>query len=644
MKRDKNLINEELGLNYSRERSIFKVWAPEKNNISLVLYHNSRTSTREIFRMEKGPNGVHKSVIKTDLKGKYYTYLVDGIREVTDPYSITTSLNSKRSGIIDLVETNPNGWENHRRPGERPLCEEVIYELNIKDFTINKNSGAYHRGKYLGLCEERTRYRGLATGIDHLVELGITAVHLMPVYDFITVDENEDRFYDDDNYNWGYDPEHYNSPEGSYSIDPEDPKSRILELKTMIMKLHQRDIKVILDVVYNHTYKTETSNLNILNPDYYYRKRPDGSFSNGSGTGNELATERPMVRKLILDSLKYWLREYKVDGFRFDLMSLIDKKTMEKITSSLRKDKKDLIIYGEPWTGGDSVLEEDLRTRKSSGRELGIALFNDGFRNAIKGDNDGLERGFSQGNSLLKISTEIGIVGSIDYDEQHRGFAKSPEETINYVNSHDNLILYDKVKKLYPGAAREELIPYNKLALSILFTSQGIPFIHEGNEFLRSKNMDHNSYNSGIGVNQVDWSLKEKNIDFYKYVKDLILLRKTYGEFTLSSGGEIKEKIKFLDMKLQGNLIVYTIKRDLEGKWLLVVHNGNPRMSKIYSSNIKDHLEYWCGYNIKDLYIKRIFNKDGILKEGKSLKNIENINIEKISTSVYEVKIDTRIS
>lgn len=635
-----DIVKEKLGVIYSPEETIFRVWAPKRNMINLALYKDSLTRTREIYNMKKKPNGVHECIIKVDLKDKFYTYLVEGSHEVTDPYSIASSINSQRSGIIDLSETDPNGWENHREPLNRPICEEIIYELNIKDFSISPSSGAYHRGKFLGLCEEKIQYNGSSTGIDHLEELGITAVHLMPVFDFSTVNEEEEFFYKDGNYNWGYDPEHYNVPEGSYGTDPRNPKSRILELKTMIMKLHEKDIKVILDVVYNHTYKTQNSNFNIINPDYYYRKNPDGTYSDGAGCGNELATEKPMVRKFIIDSLEYWLREYRVDGFRFDLMALIDRETMEEITSSLRKYKKDLIIYGEPWTAGPTVLEKNLRTRKGCQTKLGIAMFNDGFRDAIKGDNDGLIKGFSQGNIHSKIETETGIVGSISYDEKHRGFTRSPEETINYINSHDNLILYDKIKKLFPVALKDEIILYNKLAFSILLTSQGIPFIHGGNEFLRSKNMDKNSYNSGIWINQIDWSLKEKNRGFYEYIRDLILLRKKYKEFTLSTEEEIKKGIKFLDMKLQGNLIAYTLKMESKGEYLLVLHNGNNTTSTIYCKNIRSHLIYWSNMKVENLYLREIFNLDGIVEGREERKNIERININKISTTIYRVRID----
>lgn len=620
-------IQEKLGAFYSAEGTIFRVWAPEKENIGLVLYEDGESESGVIHYMIKKLNGVHESIIRTDLKDKFYCFLVEG-QEVTDPYSIASSVNSRRSGIIDLKETDPEGWTDHEKPDSRPICEEVIYELNVKDYSINENSGAYHRGKFLGLCEEKTKYQGLSTGIDHLKELGVTAVHLMPVYDFFTVDEREEYFHVDHNYNWGYDPELYNVPEGSYGTDPRDPKNRIRELKTMIMKLHKMGIRVILDVVYNHTYKAEDSNFNILNPGYYYRQDEDGNFSNGSGCGNEMATEKPMVRKFILESLIYWLEEYKVDGFRFDLMALMDKESTKQIRDSLRSYKSDVIIYGEPWAGGRTSLEDNMMTTKKVLSDLGLGMFNDDFRDAIKGDNDGMKKGFSQGNKDYKIETESGIVG---------GILSSPQVTINYVNSHDNLILYDKIKKLFPEKKEEELIKYNKFALSILFTSQGIPFIHEGNEFLRSKDMDKNSYKSGNKINGVDWSLKAKNIDFYNYVKDLISLRKKHGEFTLGSQEEIKNRVRFLDMKLEENLIAYTIKRDCPGQYILVVHNGNQKSSTIGAANIESHLKHWDDMKDSKIYLKQVMNTDGIIEDVFMLS--ENIEIPRISSLIYIVKI-----
>lgn len=621
-----------LGATFSCSETVFRVWAPSRDSIELLIYEDYTDTDRRVFKMDKMPDGVHQCIVNENLKDKYYTYLVDSSYEVTDPYSVASSLNSKKSAIIDLGETNPIGWQEQNIPAVEWKCDEIIYELHVKDFTFHPNSGVRHRGKYLGMCEEGTSYNGHATGIDHLKELGITCVQLMPVYDYYTVDEDEKSFYYDFNYNWGYDPELYNVPEGSYATRPEDPKNRILELKTLIMELHNANIKVVLDVVYNHTYLTEDSNFNILYPNYYYRLREDGTFSNGAGCGNEFATEKPMVRKFIIDSLKFWLEEYKVDGFRFDLMALIDRDTLEQVVITLKRAKKDILIYGEPWMAEPSVLAHDKMSVKGIEDELDIAIFNDSYRDAVKGDNDGYIKGFSQGNIGYKIEMETGITSS---------FSKLPHRTINYINAHDNLILYDKMKKILPFSTEDEIIRQNKFALSILFTSQGIPLIHAGNEFLRSKYLNGNSYNSPISVNQIDWSLKDRHIDFYRYVKDLIRLRKAYKEFTMTNPAQIRRRIKFLDNRLQNNLIAYTINRRITCESLLVVHNGNDVESTIKTNDLMSHLEYWYNIQPRGISLVEIFNNDGMVEYKKELRNLEKVYIPKFSTYIYEVSVDS---
>ncbi|MFW5648249.1 MAG: type I pullulanase [Candidatus Alkaliphilus sp. MAG34] len=622
---------DDLGITYTPTETKFRVWAPGRKNIEVLLYEDWEGEKKEVFKMDKMQDGVHQCTIKGDLNGKYYTYLVETLYEVTDPYSVASSLDSKRSAIVDLEQTNPDGWAVHKIPPRIWKCEEIIYELHVKDFTYHPSSGVKDGGKYLGLCEEGTSYNGLSTGLDHLKELGITCVHLMPVYDFLTVEEDKKCFHCNYNYNWGYDPVLYNVPEGSYATVPEDPKNRIFELKTLIMKLHEAGIKVIMDVVYNHTYLTEDSNFNILCPNYYYRLNEDGSFSNGSGCGNELATEKPMVRKFILDSIKFWLKEYKIDGFRFDLMALIDKDTMREIVAYLKSIKRDIIIYGEPWAAGATVLPHDKMSARGIQDDLDIAVFNDDYRDAVRGDRDGYARGFSQGNMKHKIDVETGIIG---------GFYDFPHRTINYVNSHDNLILYDKMKKTFQFSPEEEIIMYNKFALSILFTSQGIPFIHAGNEFLRTKYMNDNSYCSSISVNQIDWSLKDRNVDFYNYVKDLIEIRKTHKEFTMVNPAEIRRKIKFLDMGLQSNLIVYTINRKITCESLLVIHNGNDSESTIQISNLMSHLKYWYNIEPEGITLTEIFNNDGIVQHRQDLADLSEIYIERFSTYIYEITVD----
>lgn len=638
MRNDELMItNKKLGIEYSPKETIFRVWSPLRTQIILLIYTDAAAIHRKSYTMIKKDDGVHEATIKEDLKGCFYTFLIDGYIEVTDPYSISSSLNSNRSAIIDLNDTNPEGWEKHTIPYNIRNCDAIIYEVHVKDFTISETSGAKNRGKYLGFVEKDTKFNGVSTGLSHLKELGVSHVHIMPVYDFLSVKEDANLFFNKNNYNWGYDPELYNSPEGSYSNTPQDPASRVRELKTMIMTLHESGIKVILDVVYNHTFRSQDSNFNIIMPNYYYRDKVDGTFSNGSGCGNELASERPMVRKFIIESLLYWVNEYKVDGFRFDLMALIDIDTIEEAITRLREIKPDIFIYGEPWTGGITTLSDTKTTTKGTQGKLSFALFNDDFRNALKGDNDGTSMGFVQGNLDFKQSIETGISGSIYFDDGHIGFASHPRETINYLNSHDNLIFADKIRKTFPSIDEEGFIRLNKFAHSILLTSQGIPFIHAGNEFLRSKKMVHNSYNSDISINEIDWSFKEKYRDYYRYFRELMKLRMQYKAFRMTSVEAIKKRIKFMDFSTPCSLISYTNELQEGEKFLLVIHNPNPHSCMMTTYSIRSHLKHHYGRGYENMEIKGIFNEDGFIDK-KYEKDIYGIEIPHFTTSVFEVK------
>lgn len=590
--------------------------------------------------MIKNGDGIFDITVTGDLKGKFYTYLVEGRDEVTDPYSYAVSLNGIRSAIVDLSKTNPEGWDDHFIPERKNLCETVIYEVHIKDFTFHKTSNVKNRGKYLGFVEEGTSYNGFTTGIDHLKELGVTHVHLLPVYDFLTVKEEKEYFYNDDNYNWGYDPEHYNAPEGSYSLKPEDPAERIKELKTVIMKLHEAGMSVVLDVVYNHTYRSKDSNFNVLYPNYFYRTIGRDTFSNGSGCGNEIASERPFVREFIKYSLIYWLKEYKVDGFRFDLMGLMDIETMDEIVYQLKEIKEDILIYGEPWVGGHSVLPDRDRTVKGRQYNKGFALFNDDFRDAVKGDNDGHGHGFIHGDNESKNPTETGLVGSISYDDDHIGFAANAKESINYINSHDNLIIHDKITKTFAGASEKEILRHNKFALSFPLLAQGIPFIHAGNEFLRSKNQLPNTYNQPNSINAIDWSLKEKNKAVFRYVKDIIEFRKSYPQFAMCQSSEIRKKIKFLDTSSQDNLISYTMEIEKDGKYLILIFNANSEDKLMFTTNIKKHLSNVIKSEVIDITLRKVFGMRGIIVEESDRWSPYGIITRPRSTAIWEITIN----
>ncbi len=627
------ITNKKLGITYTPQQTTFRIWSPLREKIELLIYPDA-SSIRRSYQMIKYEDGVHETTIEGDLKDYFYTYLIESKWEVTDPYSIACSINSIRSSIINLRDTNPEGWDTSFIPSNNANCDAIIYEVHIKDFTVHPSSKVKHGGKYLGFIEDKM--------LNHLKDLGVTHIHLMPIFDFITVREDKEFFLNEDNYSWGYDPELYNVPEGSYSTDSSNPICRIKELKTLIMELHKLGFKVIMDVVYNHTYRNYNSNLNIIMPGYYYRSYEDGRFSNGSGCGNELATERPMVQKFIIDSLKYWISEYKIDGFRFDLMALIDIDTIKEAIIQLKEINPHIFIYGEPWIGGNTSLPEDLQTTKGKQKNLPFAFFNDDFRNAIKGDNDGEEKGFIQGNQDLKVQVETGITGSICYDDVHIGFTANPCESINYINSHDNLIITDKIANVFPSLDNEGIKRFSKLAFSILFTSQGIPLIHAGNEFLRSKNMIHNSYNSPLSINAIDWALKEKNMDFYNYFKDLIRLRKSYREFRLEKAEDIRNKLKFIDRPQNFGIIAYTIFIE-EGKYFLIIHNANRHNLYISIISVKSHLKDKYGYSCTELKLIPIFDVDGLVDENIEMENeneyeYENeIEVPYLCTVVYEI-------
>ena len=549
----------ELGFNYNKEYTFFKIYAPKINSVKLLLYENYNDVKYQSVNMYK--NGEYFEVkVEGDLDGIYYKYQLDEKFEIVDPFCKASSINSLKSCVIDLNSTNPDGFI-HEEYEIANKNEAIIYELSIKDYSSDISSKIRddYRGKFLGLIEESD-----VSGINHLKDLGITHVHLMPVFDFVGVDERNSEKFSEDNYNWGYNPENYNCIEGSYSTEPENPKNRIIEFKKMIQTLHANHIGVIMDVVYNHTFRNKDHPFNLIYPQFY-RRNKDGDFTNGSGVGNELNTEDEFVRRFIIDSLLYFQKEFHIDGFRFDLMALIDSETTDKIVSELRKNNENVIIYGEPWMADESPLQKNKRTIFGSQKGKDYAFFNPFFRNAIKGDNDDDYTGFVQEN-VDKIGLETGICGSIYYDEKRHGFCENPNETINYFNSHDNLILQDKLMK-----TNADIETSTKLCFDLIMLSQGIPFFHCGNEFLRSKSMYKNTYNLSLSVNAVDWKLKYDNDEIYQYVKSLIKFRKMHPEFNLKDANEIRNKIKFYNVN--DCCICFSIKSD-KGFLLAFINSG----------------------------------------------------------------------
>lgn len=621
-------MNAKLGLEYTKSGSIFRVWAPNQENLFLNLYPSADSYSYREFRMNKVED-LFELEIQGDLAGKYYCYSCGG-REVTDPYSIASSINSARSFIADMSRTDPPAFRELtyvRTPAEK----SVIYELHVGDFTFSASSGVEERGKYLGLVEEGTKIGDLSTGIDHLKDLGVTHVHLLPIYDFISVDEDPDRFGDKTNYNWGYDPELYNVPEGVYSRNPENPYSRIWEVKEMIKTFHKNGIGVILDVVYNHTYKTYDSNFNILVPAYYYRSE-NGIFSNGSGVGNEFASERAMARKFLIESLLYWQSEYMVDGFRFDLMALIDRETIELALKKLRQVNPYTIIYGEPWAGSRSALPQEKQTLWSYPGKGDFALFNEKYRDSLRGDNDGKGRGFIQGDITEKETLIEGIKGSVT-DSIDR--PRKTSESINYFSAHDNLILEDKLTKSNGNKERNGAM--SKLAFGILLTSEGIPFIHEGTEFRRTKYMLSNSYNASYDINAIDWKLKQKYRDFYYYVRDLMNLRKEYEVFSLLEREEVEGRVRSINMK-NPNLIsmLYKVEKDRDDSWLLVLHYNGWNGAKVSLEPLFKEFDCFkfTMQKIFDYNGKTITNSTECL-----MSDNDYIHLHPISTTIYTIKI-----
>ena len=556
----------DLGTTYDHEATTFRVWAPTAELMSLRLYETGDGDDMiDEILMEAAEGGTYVATVEGDLNGTYYTYAItmDGItKEATDPYAKAVGVNGERAMVIDMMTTNPEGWDADKQLELASPTDAIIYELHVRDLSTAPNSGIDQVGKFLGLTQRGTvNEAGDATGLDHLIELGITHLHLLPSFDYRSIDETN---LEANNFNWGYDPENYNTPEGSYSTDPYNGEIRVREFKEMVQVLHENDIHVVMDVVYNHTGASTDSSLNTLVPNYYYRTN-NGKFTNGSGCGNETASERLMVRKLIVDSVVYWATEYHIDGFRFDLMGLHDIETMNAVRTALDAIDPSIIIYGEGWTGGTSPLPDSQKSLKVNISEIpGVAAFSDDMRDGVKGSVfNNAEPGFVNGGSGLEESVKFGIVASTQHPQiryssvnySNAAWAAEPTQTVNYVSAHDNLTLYDKLTATNPDATIEELAAMSKLSNAIVLTSQGIPFLHAGVEMLRSKDMDHNSYQSSDEINQIDWSLKTEHADVVAYYEGLIAFRKAHPALRLTTTEAIQENLFFYgDGKIYGDL------------------------------------------------------------------------------------------
>lgn len=598
----------DIGAIYTKEKTSFKVWAPDADSVYVNLYKTgSKEDDSFIYKVSMTQEENIWSVeINEDLEGLFYTYVFvrgDLTFEAVDIYAKAVGINGDRGAIIDFSKTNPKGWEETEHVFVEKLTDSLIWEVHVEDFSSCENSGISqeNRGKYLAFTEKNTTLNDagkVATCLNYLKELKVNYVHLLPVFDFANDEESDD-------YNWGYDPKNYNVPEGRYATDPVNPYKRILEFKKMVQSLHEENIGVILDVVFNHTYLTEKSWFNLSVPDYYYRQTASGDFADGSCCGNEVASERKMVRKFIVDSIMHWATEYKIDGFRFDLMGLIDVETMNAVRTALdNAGLEKIVVYGEPWDAGTNEIKAP--NRPANKREIcylkdRIAVFNDDLRDAVKGDVfEATDGGFVQGvdgeKQIKGIRYTSGLAAAILGNNCQRNdlenedlWAKEPAQVIAYLSAHDNLTLWDKLVATTFDATKpdsyqrnELLVEMNKLAAVLLFTSQGGIFLQAGEEFARSKLGDENSYISPITVNQIDWSLRETFSDLNDFYQGLFSLREAYPPLR-DATEQTALAIRFIP-NLGENLIAYTIPNNqLGGMWkqLMVVVNSQNKVCQV---------------------------------------------------------------
>ena len=592
---------------YSKVKTLFKLNAPttvnldgmtgattqidKKKQVEIHIYEDGQGGKAiKTIKMKASGENRWEAIVKGDLKGKFYTFDI-GKGETPGVFAKAVGVNGMRGAIVDMAETNPQGWENDQRPVIQSPADLVIYEMHWRDFSIDVSSGLKNKGKFLALTEPKA--------IEHLKSLGVNAVHILPSFDYASVDETK---LDTPQYNWGYDPKNYNVPEGSYSTDPYNPVTRIKEFKQMVQALHKAGIRVILDVVYNHTFNIDHSNFQLTYPDMYYRKTADGKYSDGSGCGNETASEKPLMREFMLESVKYWIDEYHIDGFRFDLMGVHDIETMQQIRAEVNKIDPSIYIYGEGWSAGSCAYPVDKLAMKANTQQLnGIAAFSDDMRDALRGPfSDDHKGALLAGIPGEEESLKFGIVGGIahpqvdmtkvNYDK--KPWTNNPTEQISYVSCHDDMCLVDRLKASIPSLTDKnipekertaELIRIDQLAQTAVFTSQGVPFILSGEEMLRDKKGVHNSYNSPDSINHLDWNNLQRYPQLFTYYKNLIQLRKNHPAFRLATGDKVRQHLEFLpavnSKDVKQDCLVGFLLKDLQGidawKTIVVIYNFN---------------------------------------------------------------------
>ena len=587
-------------MSYSPEQTVFKLFAP--NNAKCTV----KVGKKKV-KMTKAGDCLWTATVKGDLKGQPYVFNT-GHGDTPGVFAKAVGTNGKEAYILDLATTNPVGWESDQRPVVKSPVDLIVYEMHHRDFSIARPDAKYP-GKFLALTEP--------WAIKHLKDLGINAVHILPSYDYGSVDESR---LNEPQYNWGYDPVNYNVPEGGYSTDPSKPEVRIREFKQMVQTLHKAGIRVILDVVYNHTYNIDNSNFQKTYPDYYYRKTADGAYSNGSGCGNETASEKPMMRRFMMESVKYWINEYHIDGFRFDLMGCHDIETMNQIRQMVNTIDPTIFIYGEGWSAGACALPNEKLGMKANIPQMhGIAAFSDEIRDALRGPfSDDTVSGWLGRLNTSKAgqftgdqeveSLKFGLVGCIQHPQvdmkkvnySKEPWAIEPTQMMSYVSCHDDMCLVDRLKASIPRIKEDEIIRLDLLAQTAVFTSQGVPFMLSGEELLRNKKGVHNSFESPDSINQLDWQNKLRYPQVFEYYKNLIQLRKHFPHFRLGSAAEVRDKMCFLNAP--SGVVAYSITDtmgNVTNKVVIVVLNPTRKQQTI--SIPEGHYTIVCASGVIDL-------------------------------------------
>ena len=564
---------DDLGATWTETATTFRVWAPTATNVKINLYETGDPSSPDLIdqvEMTADVNGTWVAKLEGNRHGVYYTYQVDvngNSVEACDPYARTTGVNGMRAMIIDLDSTDPEGWENDKDPHyDDNITDAIIYELHVRDLSVDASSGITNKGKFLGLIEAgTTNSQGKPTGLDYIKGLGVTHIHLLPSYDYATVDESNLAANE---FNWGYDPKNYNVPEGSYSTDPYNGEVRVSEFKQMVKGLHDNGISVIMDVVYNHVYDAKGFCFNQIVPQYFSRVDPFGAYSAGSGCGNDTASERSMVKKYIVDSVTYWADEYHIDGFRFDLVGLIDTETVNAVVEEVHKTHPNVIFYGEGWTMSTTMTKEgyEMATQRNSDKTPNFAYFSDTIRDALRGPmTNNSQKGYASCGSGYASTIASCFKGTPSW-------ASSPTQTVNYASCHDNLALFDRITLCTKDYSLEDQVKMNNLAAAIVMTSQGIPLFQAGEEILRSKPLpdgsyDHNSYKSPDSVNSLKWDHLNDPVyeDVYNYYKGLIAFRKAHPSLRMTTAQAVEENIKAI-VDPNSTVLAFEIKGGANGE------------------------------------------------------------------------------